>query len=127
MIKNAPEFDNVFLRSVVESFHARSKSINYNTQALKLEMEMEEFGERLNVDVESYASPPYQIRLSLWGDCSAYFRTCQSSKNGWKHMIALSGHLGTCNAGEIEQRFEKSFAICTLSGALSLWPELEQC
>lgn len=127
MIENAPRFESEFLREVVESFHARSKSIKQNMQELKLEKEIEDFEERLNIDVKSFISPPYQIRLSLWGDGSAYFRTCQRSKAGWNHMIELNGSLGNCNAVEIEKRFENSFIVNTLNEALLLWPELKQC
>jgi hypothetical protein len=127
MIINAPKFENEFLRNIADSFHARSKSFKHNVQEIELGQEIEDFVERLNVDVESFATPPYQIRLSLWGDCFTYFRTCQSSKDGWKHMIEINGYLDTCKASEIERRFEKSIRISTLEDALLIWPELKQC
>jgi hypothetical protein len=114
MINNAPQFENEFLQKVVDSFHARSRSIKHNTQGITLEKEIDDSAERLNIDVDSYATPPYQTRLSLWGDRYAYFRTCQSSKVGWKHIIELNGILDTCDVSEIEKRFEKSIRINTL-------------
>ncbi len=124
MKSNLPAFKDDRLNEIVAAFAGRSKALKHKVKNIIVSREIDDGYERLNIDCKTYMSPPYQIRLSLWCDGGAFFRTCQSSKTGWQHNVCLSGSLGNLEPQIIEKRFEKIIHHYEHKELQELWPEL---
>ena len=127
MNNNIIVFDNSNLKNIVEAFRRRSKSLKHRGCVISFTKEIDEYHERLNIDCEMLATPVYKIRFSIWNDGEAYFRTCQASKRGWKHLVELSGDLSNLEPGVIARRFENSLHLTDSGNLQTVWSELTLC
>ncbi len=124
-----PIFEADFLTAAASAFRGRSKAIKYAVRSFEFSKELDDGLERLNIDCEYWASPSYQLRLSLWSDGFLYYRTCQRSKGGWRHNIAFTGRGNAIDPEVIVSLFEQGISLADQAELLELWagvsPEVE--
>lgn len=118
-----PSFSEERLNNIVRAFTKRSKALKHHSCSVAFEKELEDGSERLNIDCDVLDRPPIQVRLSVWTDGVAYFRTCQSAKQGWRFNIQLSGTLIDIEPIVIEERFEDSIRESEENRLLEIWKE----
>lgn len=109
------QFRSPFLVAVEAAFSSRRKAISYHTHSFKISREVEDTGteppERLNIDIETLESPESQVRLSVWPDGVLWFRACQPGKQGWRFLVAFSGHLESPVPSQMVDWFEASLPL----------------
>lgn len=120
-MKAAPQiqFESAFLTEIVTAFEQRGKAIRYHGE-LKLSRDLEESGERLNVDHEGLDR--CRVRLSIWADGVFWMGMTQPGprrEGGWAFKDEFSGNLRDKNAARVVVRFEET--INGPGGARKYW------
>jgi hypothetical protein len=123
LVKDAlqPQFESAFLNEIAAAFEARSKAIRYRGE-LVLSREMEESGERLNVDFDGLRG--FRTRLSIWTDGVFWLGNTKPGpkrEGGWAFKDELAGNLAAGNVTEVVARFEQT--ISGPAAAREYWKE----
>ena len=121
MKREIPTFSENRLNGLMAAFRKRSKAIKHRGGPLVFTKEEEEGYERLNIDCCQIGPPPIQIRISVWEDREMYFRTCQSSKNGWRFNIGFYGKAFLVDEAKIVSNFEESLYLSDKDELMSSW------
>ncbi len=67
-----PVFASVWLQAIAAAFFARRRAIRYRARSFAITRGEDAASERLDVDLETIAARPTNVRLSLWSDGLAW-------------------------------------------------------
>jgi hypothetical protein len=115
-----PHFESVRLQEIASAMERRGKAIRYHGR-LECSREMEDTGERLNIDFA--ATLHFRVRLSIWADGVFWLGITEPGPRrtgGWAHCYAGHGDLTGLDAHEVLERFEQT--IHSPTEAHNFWP-----